>query len=137
MANNNKEKEREKEADELYQLYADYNKILRTWLVAYGIGGPILFATNAALNTPLKNSGHSKTLVGMFLVGVALQVFNAFLNKWVGWHLYSGVEFPSFRKKTAYIFWSKLSDWYWIDFSFDCISIILFGIATAWVLSLV
>ena len=29
-----------------FENYAEYAKTLRSWLVAYGIGGPVLFLTN-------------------------------------------------------------------------------------------
>lgn len=31
------------QSDGPFQNYADYSKTLRAWLVAYGIGGPVLF----------------------------------------------------------------------------------------------
>lgn len=31
---------------EHFNNYADYSRTLRAWLVAYGIGGPVLFVTN-------------------------------------------------------------------------------------------
>jgi hypothetical protein len=124
------------EIESRYQLYADYNKIMRTWLVAYGIGGPILFATNDHLNAVLICSPHAKIIVGLFLIGVGLQVLNAFINKWAGWHVYSGEYTPAYQDTKSYMFWLAINDWHWLDFLIDLSTIILFAIATVWIVSL-
>jgi hypothetical protein len=36
----------EEDAVGTFQAYAEYNKTLRTWFVAFGIGGPALFLVN-------------------------------------------------------------------------------------------
>jgi hypothetical protein len=119
-----------------YQLYTDYNKILRSWLVAYGIGGPILFATNEHLNSVLKCSEYSKLIVSFFLVGVGLQVLNAFINKWCAWHVYYGEADPAWQVRKDYKFFFMVNEWHWLDILFDISAIAMFGIATVWVVTL-
>ena len=41
------------EIEELYKAYEEHAKTLRTWLVAYGIGAPVVFLTNEQLSKRL------------------------------------------------------------------------------------
>ena len=83
---------------EYYNAYHYYSNLLRTWLVAYGVGGPILFLSNEALWKRLASDGTS--LGFLFLGGVALQVIVAALNKTVMWACYFG-ELNEKRRQTG------------------------------------
>ena len=72
-------------AAEFYKAYEEHSKVLRTWLVAYGVGAPVLFLTNDSLAAKLGASAESGEIGGLFLGGVAFQVFLAVLNKTVMW----------------------------------------------------
>lgn len=76
--------------EEYFKAYGEYSKVLRTWFVAYGIGGPVLLLTNETLATSIKTSGQGKALAGLFLSGVGLQVVLAALNKFSMWGIYFG-----------------------------------------------
>lgn len=110
--------------------YAEYSKTLRAWLVAYGIGGPVLFLTNDALASALKISAYRNCIVILFLAGVALQILLAFINKWCAWHMYVGEYAPSFQGNTSYKIWSWVNEESWIDLVFDAGSITAFSIST-------
>ena len=73
------------EREEYFKAYEEYSKVLRTWFVAYGIGGPVLLLTNQTLAKAIKASGQGKSLAALFLAGVALQVVLAALNKFSMW----------------------------------------------------
>jgi len=73
-----------------FDAYQEYSKVLRTWFVVYGIGGPVLLLTNETLARALKASGEGKCLAAFFLAGVALQVVLAALNKFSMWGIYFG-----------------------------------------------
>jgi hypothetical protein len=47
----------ESEAEGFYKVYEEHAKALRTWLVAYGVGGPVLFLTNPIAQERLAKSG--------------------------------------------------------------------------------
>ena len=49
-----------------FQNYSDYSRTLRAWLVAYGIGGPVLFLTNDKVATRVAESGHANKVVTYF-----------------------------------------------------------------------
>jgi hypothetical protein len=114
--------------------YAEYAKTLRAWLVAYGIGGPVLFLTNKDLSTAFKLSPYRNLIVDLFLLGVALQVVLAFINKWCAWHMYVGEYDESFKSNRAYRVWSWLNDRSWIDLVVDGASLIAFAVSTTLVI---
>ncbi len=68
-----------------YKAYEEHSKVLRTWLVAYGIGAPVLFLTNETLAAKLAGSAVAGRVAALFLVGVAAQVLLAAFNKTVMW----------------------------------------------------
>lgn len=110
--------------------YSEYAKTLRAWLVAYGIGAPVLFLTNNDLSTALRASAHRDWIVDLFLAGVALQVILAFLNKWCAWHMYVGEYDSTFQSHRSYRFWSWLNGRSCIDLLFDGLSLVSFAVST-------
>jgi hypothetical protein len=116
--------------EEYYKSYAEFSKTLRTWFVAYGIGGPVVLLSNDAAWAALKKSSDISFIGLLFLLGGALQVVSALLNKHSMWYLYFGEFNADAKKSRSY----KMSYWYseqgWIDVVLDIITIILFGWAT-------
>lgn len=110
--------------------YSEYAKTLRAWLVAYGIGGPVLFLTNKELFAALKTSAYRDSIVDLFLLGVALQILLAFINKWCAWHMYVGEYDSSFQDRSSYKIWSWLNERSWIDLLVDGGSLIAFSVST-------
>jgi hypothetical protein len=113
-----------------YKSYAEFSKTVRTWFVAYGIGGPVVLLSNNAAWGWLVKSGHVPTMGLLFLIGGALQVAGALLNKHAMWYLYVGEYMPATKSKRAYKFFDKYSDQDWIDVVIDLVSLVLFGAAT-------
>jgi hypothetical protein len=73
-----------------YSSYMEYNKVLRSWFVAFGIGGPALLLVNTHIATSLKNGGCLRYVALLLLSGVAAQVAGALLNKHINWYVYDG-----------------------------------------------
>lgn len=123
-----------KYADSVFSVYADYSKTFRTWLVAYGIGAPVFFASNRYLLSSFAAAPHAIQIVCLFLLAVALQVSNAFINKWAAWHVYAGEEDSDFqiKHKHTYRFWAAVNELFWVDMFLDIASIALFAVATIW-----
>jgi hypothetical protein len=67
--------EDQKVAASSFSAYSEYNKTLRTWLVAFGIGGPALFMTNDGIAKRLVATGELRMVVVLFLIGAGVQVF--------------------------------------------------------------
>jgi hypothetical protein len=115
---------------EFYPPYAEFAKNLRTWLVAYGIGGPVVFLSNDTALLALMKSGKFSWIGLLFLIGGALQILSALLNKHSMWYLYVGEIYPHTHDRTSY----KISNWYsdqgWIEVLLDVATVILFGCAT-------
>lgn len=117
-------------AEEYLEAYGEHARTLRTWLVAYGIGAPILLITNDSFAVAIRKSGDARWMAGCFFAGVTLQVLLSAVNKSAMWGLYYGETAPLFKRT----FWFKLaygvSERYWIDFVVDLATFVLFGIAT-------
>ncbi len=117
-------------APDLFKVYEGHSKTLRTWLVAYGIGAPVLFFTDERLTKGLLSSGQARTVASYCLIGVILQVALAMINKNAMWACYYAEEKPSLKSRTPF----RLADWvsrqYWIDLLFDLSTVFLFAIAT-------
>jgi len=118
-----------------FQNYADYSRTLRTWLVAYGIGGPVLFVTNDKVADRIAKSGQSQDIVALFLFGVGLQVILSFVNKWAAWHLYRGAEDAEYQQTSQYKLWHAISKQSWLDLAIDFASLVVLGLASWRVLS--
>ena len=113
-----------------FQNYGDYSRTLRVWLVAYGIGGPVLFLTNENLAQKVSSSCYTNQITILFLSGVGLQIVLSLINKWCAWHMYKGAGDPVYQKTRRYKFWGFVNAQSWIDFWIDLISIIAFIFAT-------
>ena len=110
--------------------YADYSRTLRAWLVAYGIGAPVLFLTNEKISAQVASSGHAREIIFAFLFGVALQIVLALINKWGAWHMYVGAGDHVYQKRFRYWFWGFVNQQSWLDFVLDLSSIAAFVWAT-------
>lgn len=119
-----------------FQNYSDYSKTLRAWLVAYGIGGPVLFLTNEKLTLQVAGSGYAKQIIFAFLLGVVLQIALSLINKWGAWHMYAGAGDPSYQRSWRYRLWSFINGLSWLDFWLDVLSLVAFFWATWRVLNI-
>jgi len=120
-----------------YSAYQYHSNLLRTWLVAYGIGGPVLLLTNDTLWGQLTVSGQVSFVGKLFLIGVALQIFLAALNKAIMWTLYYGEGDQQFQKKWRYEIAAWLSGKIGIDLVVDIVSMVLMAWATVTVLGII
>jgi len=114
--------------------YVSFSGVLRSWLIAYGIGAPVLFITQADVTRKLADSGQALTVALLFLSGVFLQVIVALLYKGAMWYLYVGEVEPVKKKTKRYAISDWLSEAYWLELLFDLASIVFFLIATVRVL---
>ncbi len=114
----------------LFEAYASAATSLRTWLVAYGIGAPVLFLSNENLWSVLSKAKCATSIAILFLAGVTSQIFIAFVNKNAMWICYYGEGKPSFKSNMIYKVFDWLSEQFWLDILCDIISMICFIIAT-------
>jgi len=116
--------------EEYFKTYGEHSKVLRTWFVAYGIGGPVLLLTNETVAKTISASGESKNLVAFFLVGVMLQVVLAALNKFSMWGIYFGELKTTFKSTCRYKISHWFSEQFWIDLIIDLLTFLFFAVAT-------
>lgn len=119
-----------------FEGYAQFAGVLRTWLIAYGIGGPVLFVTQSRLADKLSETSQARFIAILFLLGVFLQVIVALLYKGAMWYLYVGEEDVEMQKKVRYKISDWLSDAFWLELSFDLASIALFTWSTILILNI-
>ncbi len=113
-----------------FAAYIEYNKILRSWFVAFGVGGPALFLVNDQLGRRLATSGQLGTTGALFLAGAASQVVGAVLNKISNWYVYRGTVEPDYQRTRRYAFFAWFVLQFWVDVVLDCVTIACFGLAT-------
>lgn len=123
------------EADGHYQNYNEYSKTLRAWLVAYGVGGPVLFLTNEAIYTRVAASAHAFAIVALFFLSVGSQILLSVVNKWAAWNMYRGAFEDAYVATERYRLWRKVNECSTIDFLIDVASLIFLVWATLLVLS--
>ena len=126
---NSKEKA-QNDGDGHFEAYSQHSAVLRTWLVAYGIGAPALFLSQDNIWHALARSGQLTNIGLFFLLGVCLQVLLAAINKSVMWACYYGECEPSYKLTWYYRFASWLSVRYSIDFIIDLGAMVSFAFAT-------
>jgi hypothetical protein len=113
-----------------YTAYDEHAKTLRTWLVAYGIGAPVLILSQHEIWESLKHTHSLRLIAGLFIVGVVVQVTLAAVNKTAMWACYFGSTNKAFSKTRRYRFFHWLSKQYWIDLICDLSAMALFAYAT-------
>jgi len=120
-------------SQDYFESYAEYNRILRSWFVAFGIGGLALFLLQSPVREALLASGHTRTVVLLFLTGVTAQIVVAFLNKYANWYCYFGEDNPAFLKSSLYRFWARIASQFWIDIILDITTVVSF-LTAIWML---
>lgn len=107
--------------------YNEYNKILRSWFVAFGIGGPAIFLVNSEVRDQLVQQSEMKTVVVYFLAGAAAQILIAFINKVVNWYSIDDDD-AVYMKTRRYRYSTIIMNWFWIDIVIDLFTLIIFSI---------
>lgn len=109
-----------------YEAYAKHADILRSWLVAYGVGVPVLILSQEGLWKVMLANGVIVSAGLSFVIGVALQAALALINKVVMWNNYRGASSWKFRHTRTYWFLMCLSAQFWVDIVFDIVTIVAF-----------
>ncbi len=121
-----REKKGTRAAGAYFDSYAEYNRILRSWFVAFGIGGLAMFLVEDTLRDALIRSGAARQVVVLFLAGVALQILVAGLNKYANWYCYAGEDDAAYQRTAAYRFWSGIARQFIIDVLVDIATAVCF-----------
>lgn len=124
-----REKKGNRAAHAYFESYAEYNRVLRSWFVAFGIGGLAMFLVEEKLRDALTGSGQARVVITLFLTGVALQILITGLNKYANWYCYAGEDDPSYQRTAAYRFWSGIAREFIIDVVVDVATTVCFFMA--------
>lgn len=127
--------ESERQETGFYSSYSEFAKTLRTWFIAYGIGGPVLLLTHADLADKVVRSGRASRIAALFLTGVAFQVGAALTYKVCMWYLYLAEMKPSLRQTPRHKVVEYLSEAFWLEMLFDIGTIGAFTAATLMLVS--
>lgn len=110
--------------------FGKYEKTLRTWFVAFGVGVLVLFFTQPDLRARLVTDPNGFCIGIYFLIGVALQIIESLFYKMITWYPY----YRTLEHDRSVHWYYKISDrihkCYWIDVFFDVLTIMAFSIAT-------
>ena len=115
---------------EEFRAYLEYNRIVRSWFVAFGVGGPALFLVNAQVGQRLAQMGQLQFVAAMFLIGAGSQVVGAVVNKISNWYVYLGANDSIYRATRRYKSFYWIVHQFWVDVLLDVITIACFGFAT-------
>lgn len=126
-----------KEESGFYESYAHFSRTLRAWLVAYGVGVPVLLVSQEFIARAIIKAGTGGFITWLFLVGVAVQVLAALLYKYSMACLYFAEtdSIPDDTWQVGLSVW--LSRSLWLEVLFDVVSICLFVCGTFWVVAAV
>lgn len=107
-----------------YEAYASLTRTLRGWLVAFGIGTPVLVASQKELSDRLGRSDDAQAVLSLFMFGVSIQIAATIVYKAAMWYCYRAAEHPArYASKKRY----KISDWIseqlWLELGFDFVTI--------------
>lgn len=121
--------EEETEVSGSYTTYLEYNRALRTWFVAFGIGGPVVFLVEDQVAARLSELGKLYSVALLFLIGASAQVIGALINKISNWYVYFGNVDSDLNGRWQH----KAAEWvvgqFWIDILLDLCTIGAFGYA--------
>ncbi|HVC28446.1 MAG TPA: hypothetical protein VNF48_02765 [Gammaproteobacteria bacterium] len=109
-----------------YESYAHFSRTLRAWLVAYGVGVPVLLVSQEFIAMAIIKAGTGGLITWLFLIGVAIQVLAALLYKYSMAYLYNS-EGDTVLNNTWRVQASEwLSKTIWLEALFDVTAIALF-----------
>ena len=120
------------QAEKYYESYAALSRVVRGWLVGYGIGAPVLFLSQEKAAAALAAAPNSDRIMLAFVLGAALQVGSALFYKSVLAYMYFG-EIPeneSFRDTRRYKFANQIYKMHLPELAVDLVSTGAFAWAT-------
>lgn len=138
MANPDTEHTKAQKDDSFFGSYETHAKTLRGWLILYGAALPAYFLKEKTFADLIRDSGHGRIIIMLFLLGILLQVIQVFTYKIAMGYLYleetlENQQKTKFKATYRYRFSSWYSDQTWPVVLLDLGTIALYGCAT-WML---
>ncbi len=120
-----------------FDAYAGLARILRGWLVAYGVGAPVLFVSQNSVMTALKAVPDARQIILAYLAGTVLQISLLWLYKLCMWWGYLHERKSISEKSRRYRFTDWFTNTMWFEGIVDVITICLFCYATGRILFII
>ena len=124
------EKSKKVEESGFYEPYSHFSRTLRAWMVAYGVGVPIILISQSNIIETIKASGKGMMITYLFLGGVFIQVIASLIYKYSMGYLYASELDPSIEKTKRVKLANWFSDAFWLELSFDVLTTLLFFCGT-------
>ena len=121
---------RKLEESGFYEPYSHLARTLRGWLVAYGIGGPVLMMSQDLFSDAVVESGNGRLISILFLLGLALQIAEALIQKYSMAVFYESELDISVVERRRYRAAAFFTDQYLLSIVFDVATIAAFSIGT-------
>jgi hypothetical protein len=124
----------EKKEKGFYDAYSSLARTFRAWLVAYGIGAPVLFLSRDSVMGVVKAVPDARYIILAYLVGSLLQVLLVWLYKLSMWWAYLEEMNTIPPESVRYKFVDWFTNTFWIEGFVDLLTIGLFSYATTRIL---
>jgi hypothetical protein len=125
---------RSKEEKGFFDSYASLAQTFRGWLVAYGIGVPVLFLSRDPVMGALKNIPDARYVILAYLVGTVLQAALVWMCKLCMWWAYLEEMHAISKVSLRYRFTDWFTNTFWIEGLVDFLTVGLFVYATGRIL---
>ncbi len=128
---------KEKIENGFHAVYSDFAKIFRLWLVAYGIGVPVILLPRENVILELKAVADGRRIIFSFFAGVFIQVALAWLYKLSMWWSYMWETNRLQEDSGKYKFIDWFTTAFWVEALADWFTIILYSYATLRILFII
>jgi hypothetical protein len=109
--------------------YDTTTRILKAWFGAYSLGVPAFLFTRDAVVHKLVAHHAALCIASIFALAILLQVFILFFNKYTQWGVYAMHSTP--ERIDSFTRWcDRASEWIWLDFWIDVLTIVLLAIGS-------
>ena len=119
-------------SDHFDRAYAEYNRVLRNWFVAFGVGVPGALLLSPETKAILADAESGSLAMIFLLAGSGLQILLALFNKYVAWSN-DLIEYRKFYPRESarpigkfVSSLASLTERIWIDIVIDVVTTFLF-----------
>ena len=111
------------------EIYASFSRNLRGWLIAFGVGAPVLLVSQESVATRLSASPRFEFIVWTFFVGLTSQILAVFFYKMTLGGLYLGEEgqYSKDGRWWKFCYWSYRQQW--LELIPDVVTLVAYAVA--------
>jgi hypothetical protein len=113
-----------------YEPYSHFSRTLKAWLVAYGIGAPVLLASQEHLSKLVIDSGCGVVISALFLLGVASQIAASLVYKYSMGIIYFSELDSEIKDTRIFKIADRVSESFGLELAFDLLTVICYAVGT-------